>query len=114
MGKETARKIPEEHAATPEEIHAAIEALTPTDWYRLRKFAETYIFLLGEKAADRRADDLLDEAFKRFLERTRKWDRTKIDFMGVLSGAIKSISDRWLRKKTSPTETPVLASPRVV
>lgn len=114
MGKESARKIPEERAATPEEVHAAIETLTPTDWYRLRKFADYYIFLLGEKVGDRRADDLLSEAFTRFLERTRKWDKTKVDFMGVLFGAIESISDSWSRKKTSPTEAPVLASSLVV
>jgi DNA-directed RNA polymerase specialized sigma24 family protein len=110
MGKEAARKIPEERAATPEEVHAAIEALTPTDWYRLRKFANYYIFLLGEKAGDRRADDLLSEAFTRFLERTRKWDKTKVDFTGLLFGAIESISDSWNRKKSTPTESPILAS----
>ena len=114
MGKEAARNITEERAATPEEVHAAIEALTPTDWYRLRKFAEYYIFLLGQKAADRRADDLLNEAFTRFLERTRKWDKSKVNFMGVLFGAIESISDSWSRKKTTPTESPVLASSLVV
>jgi hypothetical protein len=114
MGKEAARKIPEERAATPEEVHAAIDSLTPTDWYRLRKFAGYFIFLLGEKAYDRRADDLLSKAFKRFLERTRKWDRTKVDFMGVLFGAIESISDSWNRKKPSPTESPALASSLVI
>jgi hypothetical protein len=114
MGKEAARKIPEERAATPEEVHAAIESLTPTDWYRLRKFAEYYIFLLADKAGDRRADDLLNEAFTRFLERSRKWDKSKVNFMGVLFGAIESISDSWSRKKTTPTESPVLASSLVV
>jgi DNA-directed RNA polymerase specialized sigma24 family protein len=114
MGKEAARKIPEERAATPEEVHAAIEALTPADWYRLRKFANYYIFLLGEKAGDRRADDLLSEAFTRFLERTRKWDKTKVDFMGLLFGAIESISDNWNRKKSTPTESPILASSLIV
>jgi hypothetical protein len=114
MGKEAARKIPEERAATAEEVHAAIEALTPTDWYRLRKFADYYIFLLGEKAGDRRADDLLNEAFTRFIERTRKWDKTKVDFMGLMFGAIESISDSWSRKKTTPTESPVLASSLIV
>jgi hypothetical protein len=80
----------------------AIDALTPTDWFRLRKFADYYIFLLGGKAYDRRADDLLSEAFTRFLDRTRKWDKTKVDFMGVLFGAIESISDSWNRKKSTP------------
>lgn len=114
MAKEASRKIPEERAATPEEVHAALEALTPTDWYRLRKFAGYYVFLLGEKAGERLADDLLSEAFTRFLDRTRKWDKSKVDFRGVLFGAIESISDSWSRKKTTPTEAPVLASSLVV
>jgi DNA-directed RNA polymerase specialized sigma24 family protein len=114
MGKEAARKIPEERAATPDEVHAAIDALTPMDWYRLRRFAGYYIFLLGEKAGDRRADDLLSEAFTRFLERTRKWDKTKVDFMGLLFGAIESISDSWNRKKSTPTDSPILASSLIV
>jgi DNA-directed RNA polymerase specialized sigma24 family protein len=103
-------KIPEERAATPDEIRAAIDALSKTDWYRLRKFADYHIFLLGEKAGDRRGDDLLNEAFKRLLQRSRKWDKSKVGFLGFLYGAMESIADSWQRKKASPTEAPALAS----
>jgi DNA-directed RNA polymerase specialized sigma24 family protein len=110
MGNKKPRQVPEARAATPDEIRAAIDALSRTDSYRLRKFAEYHIFLLGEKAGDRRGDDLLNDAFLRILKRSRKWDRTKIGFMGFLYGAMESIANSWLRKKDSPTEAPALAS----
>lgn len=110
MADKSPRRVPEERAATPEEVHAAIESLSLADWARLRKFADYYIVLLGEKAGDRRGKDLLNVAFERLLQRTRKWDKTKVDFMGFLYGAIESISDGWSKKKYSPTEQPVLAA----
>jgi DNA-directed RNA polymerase specialized sigma24 family protein len=110
MGNKNPRQVPEERAASPDEIRAAIDALSKTDWYRLAKFADYHIFLLGERAGDHRGDDLLNEAFLRLLQRSRKWDKTKVGFMGLLYGIIQSIADSWLRKKDSPTEAPTLAS----
>jgi DNA-directed RNA polymerase specialized sigma24 family protein len=110
MARKPAGPIPEERAATPDEVRAAIDALSKTDWYRLRKFADYHVFLLGEKSGDRRGPDLLNEAFLRLLQGSRKWDKSKVGFMGFLYGAIESIADSWLRKKGSPTEAPVLAS----
>src|SRR5713226_7145868 len=110
MGNNAVRKVPEERAATPEEIRAAIDGLSKTDWYRLRKFAEYQVFLLGEKTGDRRGDDLLNEAFTRLLQRSRKWDKSKVGFLGFLYGAMESIANSWLRKKGSPTEQAILAS----
>lgn len=102
--------MPEERAATPNEVRAAIDALSNTDWYRLRKFADCHASLLGEKAGDRRGCDLLNEAFKRLLQRSRKWDKTKVGFMSLLYGAVESIANSWLRKKVSPMEAAALAS----
>ena len=113
-GKKTPRQVPEERAATPDEIRAAIDGLSKTDWYRLVKFAGYHIFLLGEKAGDRRGDDLLNEAFSRLLRQSRNWDRSKVGFMGFLYGAMESIANSWLRKKESPTEAPALASSLIV
>jgi DNA-directed RNA polymerase specialized sigma24 family protein len=108
--KNASRAVPEERAATPDEITAAIDGLSATDWYRLRKYGDHLIVLLAEKAGDRRGADLLNEAFMRLLKRSRKWDKTKVDFFNFLIGAMKSIANAWLRKKVSPTEQPVLAS----
>src|SRR5437667_2553884 len=110
MGSNKLRKVPEERAATPDEIRAAIDALSKTGWYRLRKFADYHTFLLGEKAGDRRGGDLLNEAFNRLLQRSRKWDKSKVGFLGFLYGAMESIADSWQRKNLSPTESPALAS----
>jgi hypothetical protein len=110
MGNKTPRRVPEERAATPDEIQGAVSALSKTDWYRLGKFADYQIFLLAEKAGDRRGGDLLNEAFRRLLQQSRNWDRTKVGFMGFLFGAMESIANSWLRKKESPTEAPALAS----
>ena len=110
MGEHKTRRVPEEQAATPDEIREAVDSLSKADWYRLRKFAEYYIFLLSDKAGDRGGSDLLNEAFKRLLEGSRKWDKTKVDFMGFLFGTMESIADSWQRKKVTPTEVPVLAS----
>lgn len=38
MTTKSPRRIPDEVAATPGEIAAAIEALTPGDWARLKRF----------------------------------------------------------------------------
>ncbi|MBI4467755.1 MAG: hypothetical protein HY650_00360 [Acidobacteria bacterium] len=109
-GEKTARKIPEERAATPEEIESAIAALSEAEWYRLRRFADYQVFRLGVKAGDRRGSDLLNEVFIRLVARTRRWDKAKVGFLGLLYRAMESIADSWLRKQLSPTEQPILAS----
>ncbi len=114
IGKKPPRQVPEDRAATPDEIQAAIDALSKTDWYRLREFADYHAFPLGESAGDHPGEDLLNEAFSRLLAQSRKWDKSKVGFMSFLYGAMKSIANSWLRKKDSPTEAPALASSLVV
>jgi len=110
MAKKTSAAVSEQRVTTPDEINAAVETLSGTEWYRLRKFADAHILLLGEKAGDRRGPDLLNTAFERLLDGSRTWDKTKVGFMGLLYGAMRSIANSWLRKKVTPTEAPVLAS----
>ncbi len=110
MAKKSATVVAEDRVATPGEINAAIDGLSSADWYRLKKFADYHILPLGDKAGDRRGPDLLNAAFERLLDGSRKWDKTKVGFMGFLFGAMRSIANHWLRKKVSPTEAPVLAS----
>jgi DNA-directed RNA polymerase specialized sigma24 family protein len=111
MADKTARKVPEERAATLAEVEAAIAALSDPDLYRLREFAERREFMLQEKARGR---DLLGEAFERLLRGSRKWDKTKIGFLAFLYGAMRSIAYSWLNEKTSPVEAPLIASALVV
>jgi hypothetical protein len=110
MAKKSAAVLAEDRVATSGEINAAIDDLSAADWYRLKKFADYHILVLGDKAGDRRGPDLLNKAFERLLEGSRKWDKTKVGFVGFLYGAMRSIANSWLRKKVNPTEAPVLAS----
>ena len=97
MARKPSRRASEEVAATPDEIKAAIEALIPADWARLKSYAANRIRKLGPKADNRRADELLQIALELLLDDTRRWDRTKVDFMPFMIGAIRSISSNWAR-----------------
>lgn len=107
MKQESARRVPAEKAATPTEIAAAIEALTAADFVRLRQYARRRIQRLGPKAVEKAGDDLLQTALCDLLQDTRRWDETKVGFMGFLFGAMKSISSNWA-KSYLPEEVPVL------
>ena len=106
MARKPSHRVSEEVAATPDEIKAAIEALIPADWTRLKSYAANRIRKLGSKADNRSADELLQIALELLLDDTRRWDRTKVDFMPFMIGAIRSISSNWARgykpEETSP------------
>ena len=101
------RRVPEEAAATHEEIAAAIEALTPGDWARVKSFAASRIWRLGPKADSRTSDDLIQTALTDLLEDTRRWNKSKVGFVQFLTGAMKSISSNWARSYKKE-ETPML------
>jgi hypothetical protein len=50
---------------------------------------------------------LLQTALTDLLEDTRRWDKTKVGFMGFLFGAMKSISSNWAKSYLAE-EDPVL------
>ena len=97
MARKPSHRVSEEVAATPDGIKAAIEALIPADWTRLKSCAANRIRKLGSKADNRSADELLQIALELLLDDTRRWDRTKVDFMPFMIGAIRSISSNWAR-----------------
>lgn len=101
------RRVPEEAAATPEEIAAAVEALTPADWGRLNKFADYRIHKLGPKAQCEAGEDLLQIALASLLEDTRRWNKAKVNFSDFLVGAMRSISSNWA-KSYEPQNVAVL------
>jgi len=109
--KKRVEAVPEDRAATPAEIEAALVALTDDDLNRLRAFAEYHESLLQEKAQGR---DLLGEAFERLLQGSRKWDKTKSGLLSFLFAAMRSIRNAWFRAKASPTEAPVFATSLIV
>src|SRR5262245_33912637 len=97
MKIDSARRVPLEKAATPAEITAAINGLSEAELVRLRQYAYARVRLLGRKAGTESGDDLLQAAIADLLEDKRRWDKAKVDFMGFLFGAMKSISSNWAK-----------------
>ena len=97
MMKKPSRRVSEEAAATPADIRTAIEALTSADWTRLRNYAANRILKLGPKAKGRSREDLLQITLELILDDTRRWDRTKVEFVPFMIWAMKSISSNWAR-----------------
>ena len=89
------RRVPEERAATPDEVRAALDALGEADLVRLEKFARYRIRGLGRKAEGRDHDDLLGEAIRDTLDpEKRRWNKD-VSFVRHLVGAMRSISSHW-------------------
>ena len=109
MTEKPSRRVSEKVAATADDIRAAIEALTLADWARLRNYAANRILKLGPKADDRSNEDLLQIALELLLDDTRRWDRTKVEFLPFMIGAMKSVSSNWARGY-KPEETLSLAA----
>jgi hypothetical protein len=95
MKKEKAsRRIPEEKAATLDEVRAAIENLMPEQLLRLKKYARQRIRGLGRASMGRDHKDLLQEAITATLDPDRRrWNKGAVDFVGHLIGAMRSIAD---------------------
>ena len=109
MKERVPRRVPEEKAATPDQIRAAIESLTEADFERLDEFAKNRVRRLGPKAAGITARELLNEAVVSILDGTRRWNPEKVDLPGLLIGAMRSITSNWARKY-DPDEGLVLES----
>jgi DNA-directed RNA polymerase specialized sigma24 family protein len=95
--KTPTRRVPEEKAASIDEVLAAIEALTPAESTRLLKFAQRRIAAMGRKSKGRSGHGLLQEAITSVLEDGRRWNKETVSFVGFLFGAIRSISYNWCR-----------------
>ena len=93
---------PTEPVRTRAEIAAAIRALSPVQWTRLRKVAGYYA--LGRLME---AEDLLQEAFRRALDERNC--PVSVDIVRFLAEAMHSIRDGELKRAE---RRPVLVSPR--
>ncbi len=97
MGKKPVTRVPEERAATPSEVDEAIAALSDADWLRLENFADVQVLPLKRRVPECLGKELLNEAFKRLLARSRKWDKTKDGFTEFLFSTMESIANSWTR-----------------
>jgi hypothetical protein len=102
------RRVPEEKAATEEEIEAAIEALTDDELRRLRQYARSRIDALRRRALGKDHTDLLQQAITDTLSKERRWNKEAVDFPGHLTGAMRSIVWKW--RKQFNADEPYLES----
>src|SRR5437763_7081265 len=99
----TSRRVPEERAATREEVVAAVEALTRHEYLRLEQYARWRIRGIGRAARGRDWEELLREAISATYEGSRHWNKESVDFPGHLIGVMRSISSHW-RDQFNPDE----------
>jgi len=103
MEQKPSRRVPEEKAASQDEIRTAIHSLTKAELLRLEKFARWRIRGLGRARGGRDWEDLLGEALTATLDDDhRRWNKS-VSFVQHLLGAVRSISDAW-KKKFDPDE----------
>jgi hypothetical protein len=85
-----------EKIATIEEIDLAIEKLTPAEWAKLHAFARNRARMMALRGCTFIGEDLLGQAVVALLDERRRWNPKKVNFVGVLMGAIKSIASNYL------------------
>ncbi len=91
-----------ERVATVEEISQAIEALRPDDWAKLATFAHNRAEYMRKYGAAVDDTDVLQLAVTSLLAERRTWNPKRVTFVGVLTGAMRSIASNHVRRsKTS-------------
>jgi len=92
---------PHDESATTADVIAAIESLSPEQFYRLKGFAIYRIRGLGRAAMGETHAALLNEAIASTLQgaeggtKGRKWAKNRVLFIDHLFGAMRSISTHW-------------------
>lgn len=85
--------------ATPQEIEAAIKKLAPADTQRLRYVCQYWLWVLSYYGGGQETvDDLLQAAIVKVLDGTRRWNKDKVDFVGLLAGIIQSDASHALER----------------
>lgn len=84
-----------EKVATVEEISLAIEKLTPAEWAKLHSFARNRARMMALRGSSFTEQDLVSEAVVALLEERRHWNPKKVDFLGVVMGAMRSIASNY-------------------
>lgn len=97
MATEYSRRIPEDKAASLDEINDAINSLTPAQYKRLEIYAKWRINGLDKKKIRYDWKYLLQEAMVAFCSDGRRWNKEKVDFVKALTEAMRSISSNWKR-----------------
>ena len=94
-----------EKIATVDEISEAVEKLLPEEWVQLNAYGKNRARMMALHGGAYDGPDLVKEAIIALLEQRRTWNPKKVNFAGVLMGAIKSIHQT-TRRKASRRATP--------
>lgn len=110
MARNNPRRIPEEKAATHEELTAAINGITENERRKLNKAAAYRMRGLGPAAMNRDFQDLFNETVLSFFKPDgRKWNKDEIDIVRTLNEAMRSVASNWLQeyKRNAAIQTPL-------
>jgi hypothetical protein len=89
---------PGEPVANPDEVRAALRDLSVPHHQRLMKAANLLMRFHPVLADDYEAGDLLQMAAEAALRGTRKWPRSRVDFVKFLAETMRSIASNESRK----------------
>lgn len=84
-----------EKVATGDEIAQEIEKLTKAEWAKLYSFARNRARAMALRGSAFTERDLVQAAIVALLKERRHWNPKKVDFVGVLIGAMRSIASNY-------------------
>lgn len=87
-----------EKIATVDEISEAVEKLLPEEWVKLNAYGKSRARFMALYGGAYDGPDLVKEAIIALLEERRTWNPKKVNFVGVLMGAMKSIASNYKEK----------------
>lgn len=99
------RRLPPAQAATIEEIHQAVIALTRVELQRLRRFARYRLEAIGRVNEEK---DVVQIAITRTIDGQRNWNKNNVDFFGHLRGVISSMTSRTPAQPADKTEADLI------
>lgn len=99
--QKSSRRVPDEEAASIDEVKAELDALSPDQCLRLERYAQSRLGSLGRGSLSCDASALLSEAIRATCEGDRRWHKTSVDFFGHLIGVIRSKSSHLYKKSAS-------------
>ena len=102
--QKSSRRVPDEEAASSNEVMAALESLSHEECLRLERYAQSRVGSLGRGSMSSDGSALLSEAIRATCEGERSWHKTSVDFFGHVIGVIRSKSSH-LHKKAASNKT---------
>jgi ParB-like chromosome segregation protein Spo0J len=99
------RRLPSAQAATIDQIHQAVIALTSVELKRLRQFAKYRLEAIGRANEEK---DLVQAAITRTIDGQRSWNKNNVDFFGHLLGVISSMTSHTPVQPADKTEADMI------